>query len=210
MTETLQARSHGAVNAALDDASGDQPRAVVTPSGPASQPSSLDRERTIAIGQRDWHLRMYPTGTLLSATDRRMPALTWGIATFITLLLTTLVAVLTGTRNRAMTKVDRATATLRRDIEHRKQTGAQLREREGDLRYLALHDPLTRLAHRTLFYERIEHALLTHYRSRSSLAVFFIDPSRRRRIRSPRRTRSRTRQRRYHRGAHRPSTASPV
>jgi diguanylate cyclase (GGDEF)-like protein len=34
---------------------------------------------------------------------------------------------------------------------------------------------LTGLANRTLFYERIEHALQTHHRSGSLLAVFFID-----------------------------------
>jgi diguanylate cyclase (GGDEF)-like protein len=174
IAETLLARSHGAVTAALDDVSDGQPRAVVTlPDKP--RPSSLDRQRTVSVGQRNWQLRMYPTATLLDSTDRRMPMLTLYIAVIITLLLTTLVAVLTTTRNRAMAKVDRATATLRDDIERRKQTEAQLRQRDSDLQHLALHDPLTGLANRTLFYERIEHALQTHYRSASLLAVFFID-----------------------------------
>ena len=175
IAETLLARSHGAVSAALDDVSEGQPRAVVTSTGPAPRPSSLNRQRVVAVGQRSWLLRMYPTDTLLSNADRRMPSLTLGIAAFITLLLTTLVAILTSTRNRAMTKVDRATAALRNDIERRKQIEAQLRERDGDLQYLALHDPLTGLANRTLFHERIEHALLTHRRSGSLLAVYFID-----------------------------------
>jgi diguanylate cyclase (GGDEF)-like protein len=175
IAETLLARSQGAVSATLDDMSDGPPRAVVTSSGPTPQPSSLDRQRVISVGQRNWHLRMYATDTLLSGTDRRMPALTLGIAVVITLLLTTLVAILTSTRNRAMTKVDRATTALRHDIERRKQIEAQLRERDGDLQYLALHDPLTGLANRTLFYERVEHALLTHHRSGSPLAVFFID-----------------------------------
>jgi diguanylate cyclase (GGDEF)-like protein len=175
MAETLLARSHDAVIAALDDMSDRPPRAVVGLPGRAPQPSTLDRQRTVAVGQRNWHLRMYPTDTLLSTADRRMPALTGGIAAFITLLLTALVFVLTGTRNRAMAKVDRATATLRHDIERRKKVEAQLRERESDLQFLALHDPLTRLANRTLFYERVQHALLTRYRSASPLAVFFID-----------------------------------
>jgi diguanylate cyclase (GGDEF)-like protein len=175
IAETLLARSYGAISATLDDVSDGQPRAVVTSAGPAPRPSSLDRQRLIAVGQRNWQLRMYPTDNLLSNADRRMPALTLSIAIVLTLLLTALVAILTSTRNRAMTKVDRATAALRDDIERRKEIEAQLRERDGDLQHLALHDPLTGLANRTLFYERIEHALLTHRRSESLLAVFFID-----------------------------------
>jgi diguanylate cyclase (GGDEF)-like protein len=171
----LLTRSQGAVGVTLNDVSDGQSRAVATSSSTAPQPSSLDRHRTISVGQRNWQLRMHPTDTLLSATDRRMPMLTLAIAGLITLLLTALVAILTSTRNRAMAKVDRATAALRDDIERRKQTEAQLRERDGDLQYLALHDPLTGLANRTLFYQRVEHALQTHHRSGSSLAVFFID-----------------------------------
>jgi diguanylate cyclase (GGDEF)-like protein len=74
-----------------------------------------------------------------------------------------------------LTKVDLATAALRDDIEQRKATEARLREREGELRHLAFHDPLTGLANRTLFYERVEHAVDTHTRSGSTLAVLFID-----------------------------------
>jgi diguanylate cyclase (GGDEF)-like protein len=40
---------------------------------------------------------------------------------------------------------------------------------------MALHDPLTGLANRTLFYERLEHAMATHNRTGGALAVLFID-----------------------------------
>jgi diguanylate cyclase (GGDEF)-like protein len=175
IAETLLTRSQGAVSVTLDDVSNGQPREVVTASGPVPRPSSLGRQRIVAVGHRNWQLRMYPTATLLSSTDRRMPTVTLSLGLIITLLLTALVAILTGTRNRAMTRVDRATAALRQDIERRKQTEARLRERDGELQHLALHDPLTGLANRTLFYERVEHALITHYRSGSPMAVFFID-----------------------------------
>jgi diguanylate cyclase (GGDEF)-like protein len=175
ITETLSSRSQGAVSAALDDVSAGPPRAVAVSSGPTPPRSALDRERIIAVGQRTWRLRMHPRDTLLGSADRHMPVLTMSVALVITLLLTALVAILTGTRNRALAKVDRATAALRNDIERRKQTEARLRERDSELQHLALHDPLTGLANRTLYYERVEHALVTHHRSSSPLAVFFID-----------------------------------
>jgi diguanylate cyclase (GGDEF)-like protein len=175
ITETLSTRAQGAVSTALDDVSDGRPRTVVSSSGPTPRASSLDRQRVITVGQRTWLLRMYPEDTLLGSTDRHMPMVALGGTLVVTLLLTALVAILTGTRNRAMAQVDRATAALHDDIDRRKQTETRLRERDGELRHLALHDPLTGLANRTLFYQRVEHALLTHHRSGSRLAVFFID-----------------------------------
>ncbi|HYM15257.1 MAG TPA: EAL domain-containing protein [Dehalococcoidia bacterium] len=46
---------------------------------------------------------------------------------------------------------------------------------ETQLRYQAFHDPLTRLANRTRFSERLEHALQRSRRSKALLAVLFID-----------------------------------
>jgi diguanylate cyclase (GGDEF)-like protein len=175
LAETLLTQSHGAVGVNLVDISEGEDTPVVMSSGGTPQADSLDRDRSVTVGQRTWQLRMHPTDSLLTATDRRMPGMVLGIGTLITLLLTALVGVLAGTRNRAMTKVDQATAALRHDIERRKKTEARLRERDAELQHLAFHDPLTGLANRALFYQRVEHALVTHNRSGSTLAVLFVD-----------------------------------
>jgi diguanylate cyclase (GGDEF)-like protein len=93
----------------------------------------------------------------------------------MTLLVAGMAGILVGARDRAMNAVDRATAALRHDIRRREATELQLRERENDLRHLALHDPLTGLANRALFCERADHAIATHHRGTTTTAVLFID-----------------------------------
>lgn len=46
---------------------------------------------------------------------------------------------------------------------------------EGQLRHLAFHDPLTLLANRTLFCDRLEHALARAGRNEARITVLFID-----------------------------------
>jgi len=55
-----------------------------------------------------------------------------------------------------------------RDISERKALEEQLRD-------LAFHDPLTRLANRNLFRDRVEHALALARRARRQVAVMFLD-----------------------------------
>jgi diguanylate cyclase (GGDEF)-like protein/PAS domain S-box-containing protein len=55
-----------------------------------------------------------------------------------------------------------------RDISERKALEEQLRQ-------LAFHDPLTLLANRNLFRDRVHHALALAQRERSSIAVMFLD-----------------------------------
>jgi diguanylate cyclase (GGDEF)-like protein/PAS domain S-box-containing protein len=55
-----------------------------------------------------------------------------------------------------------------RDISERKGLEEQLRE-------LAFHDPLTRLANRNLFRDRVQHALALARRARRDVAVMFLD-----------------------------------
>jgi diguanylate cyclase (GGDEF)-like protein len=129
---------------------------------------SLERVRTLALGHHTWQLRLRPTTGLLSVTDRWATRLAIAVGAAFTLLLATLVAVLVGGRNRAMDRVDEATAALREDIRRRKAV-------ESELQRLALHDPLTGLANRVLFYERVGHALSTHARAGETFAVLFID-----------------------------------
>jgi len=55
------------------------------------------------------------------------------------------------------------------------ETVAKLRAREQDLSYQTLHDPLTQLANRVLFRDRLEHALDVGRREAQSLAIVFLD-----------------------------------
>jgi diguanylate cyclase (GGDEF)-like protein len=176
MRETLQSQSRGAVSVTLTDQSTSTPTIVARPqtSAPAGT-GALDRRRGVIVGQRHWQLQLEPTGTLLMATDRRMPVITFAIATLITLLVAAMAGILADARDRARDAVDHATAALRDDIRRREAIEVQLRERENDLQHLALHDPLTGLANRTLFHERSHHAIATHSRGAMTLAVIFID-----------------------------------
>jgi len=55
-----------------------------------------------------------------------------------------------------------------RDVSERKALEEQLRK-------LAFHDPLTLLANRSLFWNRVEHALALAHRSQQRVAVMFLD-----------------------------------
>ncbi|MBR9903795.1 MAG: sensor domain-containing diguanylate cyclase, partial [Gammaproteobacteria bacterium] len=50
-----------------------------------------------------------------------------------------------------------------------------LTQAEEELRYLAHHDPLTKLTNRALFYDRLTLGLNTAHRYQSSLALLFLD-----------------------------------
>jgi diguanylate cyclase (GGDEF)-like protein/PAS domain S-box-containing protein len=87
------------------------------------------------------------------------------------------VAVETGDRRSTLESVgsnlmdDPAVAGLAlnfRDVSERKALEEQLRK-------LAFHDPLTLLANRSLFWNRVEHALALAQRSRQHVAVMFLD-----------------------------------
>ncbi|GGM44124.1 hypothetical protein GCM10007977_052150 [Dactylosporangium sucinum] len=176
LNETLLSHARGAVRVLLTEGGTGTGRVVASVSaGQEITDDPLNRRQVVTVGQRHWELALYPTDRLLNGADRRMAALTLGAGLVITLLLGALVAILAGARNRAMTQVDEATAALREDIERRQETEARLREREHELQRLAFHDPLTGLANRVLFYERVQHALLTHARERRTFAVLFVD-----------------------------------
>jgi len=190
LAETLQWQSRGAVSVTLLDRSTDTPTVVARPSTGVARPSTgvarpstdtldeasaLHRERTVIVGQRRWDLLLEPTGNLLTNADQRMPAVALGIGVLITLLVASMAGILSGARNRAMDKVDQATAALHDDIRRRTQIEARLRERERELHHRTLHDPLTGLANRILFQERVDHAIATHDRGATTPAVLFVD-----------------------------------
>jgi diguanylate cyclase (GGDEF)-like protein len=177
LRRTLQAEVRDALDVHLVDPGGDgraQTIAAVAGGVPMDGPE-LRRERAIEVGQRVWRLDISPTVDLLSVADQRMTHLTAAVGTGFTLLLAFLVGMLTLGRNRAMDRVDQATAALRLDIERRQAVEERLRERENELRRLAFQDPLTGLANRSLFHERVARALATHASGAGTFAVFFID-----------------------------------
>jgi diguanylate cyclase len=51
----------------------------------------------------------------------------------------------------------------------------RLRQREEEMRFIAFHDGLTRLANRELFWDRLEHALANMRRTEHPVAVLFVD-----------------------------------
>ena len=172
VNETLAASASAGVWTTLTDPSGGGPDTMVaSTNGVRPMLGELEETRSVTVGQRTWSVRVQPTAALLSTTDRYVPMVAGGIG----LLLTVLIAFLANGRRRALSKVDEATAALRLDIEHRKTVEARLRQRENELRHLAMHDPLTGLVNRTLFNERLQHAMVTHSRTTKSLAVLFID-----------------------------------
>jgi len=76
----------------------------------------------------------------------------------------------------ALLLVARQIATVLENREltrHLERTVAELREREGQLEFQAFHDPLTLLANRALFRDRLDHAL--QQRRGEPVSVLFVD-----------------------------------
>jgi diguanylate cyclase len=87
---------------------------------------------------------------------------------FAASLLAVIVALVLGRQVLALNEV----AVLSRQLE---ESVRSLRTREQELRHQAFHDPLTGLANRALFRDRLEHALELARRSVRKLAVLYLD-----------------------------------
>jgi len=64
---------------------------------------------------------------------------------------------------------------LRRESLRLRRSLARSRLTEIELKRQAFHDPLTKLANRALFIDRVEHALARGARERRSVAILFLD-----------------------------------
>ncbi len=65
--------------------------------------------------------------------------------------------------------------TVMIDVTEQRHLVEQLKEREQALSRLALHDPLTGLANRSLFFDRLDQAIARGQRAGEQLAVLFVD-----------------------------------
>ncbi|MEU7906558.1 ATP-binding protein [Actinoplanes sp. NPDC049118] len=127
-----------------------------TPFGRWQPAAPIDRDRaartvTVAVPQGEWSLTVAPTERLLAGTDLHLDLIAWAVGGIITLLLATLTGTVITSRNRALRRVDAATAALRDDIERREAVESQLRQRETELVGFAgvvahdLRSPLSRI-----------------------------------------------------------------
>ncbi|MET8147188.1 bifunctional diguanylate cyclase/phosphodiesterase [Actinoplanes sp. NPDC049668] len=151
LTATLEAQAHGAVAADLLESRSalEQPVASASAGRSRDYSPALNRITGVTTGVRTWALKAYPTDALLRGTRQGVGGTTFRVAMTITALLTLIVGLLAGARNRAMGKVDAATAALRDDIERRERVETRLRERELELQRMVLQDPLTGLHNRS-------------------------------------------------------------
>ena len=169
LSAVLRSQAGGAIHVQLTDPStGAATVLAEATEGRLIDEPTLHRTRILVVGQHTWHLAMQPTTELLGSADRWLTQATVIAGAVFTLLLATLVGALVDGRNRAMAEVDRKTLALRQDIERREAV-------ERELQNLAFHDPLTGLANRKLFWDRLGQAMRAHSRSGETFAVFFID-----------------------------------
>ena len=129
---------------------------VATPIGRRLPVTQIDRSRPpltvrVPVPQRSWQITVAPTDRVLTGTDLPLDVVAALIGTLITGLLAALTGTVVTSRNRALRRVDAATAALRDDISRREAVEQQLRRREEELVGFAgvvahdLRSPLARI-----------------------------------------------------------------
>jgi len=118
---------------------------------------SSTRRMAIDAQQRVWQLQVAATNRLLPDSGLHLVAAAWTTGAVITMLLALLTATLASSRDRAVRRVEQATAALRDDIARREQVEERLRRREDELVGFAgvvahdLRGPLARISAYTDF-----------------------------------------------------------
>ena len=112
---------------------------------------SAGRTVPVVVPQRTWQVTVAPTGLLVPGTGLHLDLAAALIGTVITALLAALTGTVVTARNRALRRVDAATAALRDDITRREAVEQRLRRREEELVGFAgivahdLRSPLARI-----------------------------------------------------------------
>jgi diguanylate cyclase (GGDEF)-like protein len=178
INQTMQGASQNTVAVTLLDTAG--PTGAPVPVARAGHGRILDQPRLlrkvdIPVAGRTWQLQVRPTAKFAAIIGPSLRAPTGTVGFVGTLLLAVLVGTLSTSRNRALTRVDNATAALRADIERREQVEAALREREEQLHVMALTDSLTGLANRRAFMDQLDQSHARAARHLSPVCVLFGD-----------------------------------
>lgn len=127
---------------------------------PASTPATLRHLSQLDLPGRQWTVRYATEPGFVPFTDRLAP---WLVA--VGGLLATLL----------FYAVARAGAQWRAQAARLAQQAAELREADAAIRHQATHDPLTGLANRALFMDRIQTALDRAQRRNGTFALAYID-----------------------------------
>jgi len=129
---------------------------ATAPVGRRLPAAEIDKSRPartvpIVVPQRTWQVTVAPTDQVLPDADLHLDVVAALIGTLITALLAALTGAVVNSRNRALRRVDVATAALRDDISRREAVEQQLRRREEELVGFAgivahdLRSPLARI-----------------------------------------------------------------
>jgi signal transduction histidine kinase len=141
-----------AVAVTLFDPAAERPVPVASwlpPAGLEDEPAP--RDVAVPVPQRTLRLVVQPTRQLLPGADRHLDVAAWLVGAVLTTLLAGLTGTVLTSRNRALRRVDQATAALLDDIERREAVEQQLRQRETELVGFAgivahdLRSPLARI-----------------------------------------------------------------
>ncbi|MBJ7356779.1 sensor domain-containing diguanylate cyclase [Nocardioides sp.] len=178
LDETMARASQDAVAVTLTDDSTPTTEAVLVAGvdlGNVVEGTGLERTVTIPVAGRTWRLLVQPTEEFMSSLGPSRSTRARNAGVLFTLLLAVLLGTLSTSRQRALAKVDRATAALRADIGRREEVEAALRAREEELHVMALTDSLTGLANRRAFMEALDRAHSRAVRHGTRLSVLFCD-----------------------------------
>ena len=178
ITETMQQASQDTVAVSLLDDSTQSAAPVPVASlvhGHVVDEPTLERQVAVQVAGRTWQLRVRPTTPFMASLGDSQALAAGATGLLFTVLLAVLVGTLYSSRNRALAKVDNATAALRADITRRELVEAALREREEELNRLALTDSLTGLANRRAFMDQLDQSDARATRNQSPVCVLFCD-----------------------------------
>jgi diguanylate cyclase (GGDEF)-like protein len=178
---TLKAASQDTVAATLQDAStsaAEPVQVAEVSAAPVLQDAELRRDVGIEVAGRNWELQVTPTTEFSSLVGPSLKVPAGALGVLFTVLLAALVGTLSTSRDRALTRVGKATADLRADIDRREQVEARLREREAQLNRMALTDSLTGLANHRAFMDQLDRAHSRALRHGTELHVLFGDVDR--------------------------------